>query len=75
MIVKPAECAGLSISETLARRIVNDTGTEAGSLPLLAFVLNQLFEKRSDHELSETVYKDPGWRNRCHSPTCRKRRN
>ncbi len=29
-------------------------------MPLLAFVLNQLFEKRSDHELSEKIYKDLG---------------
>ena len=71
MIVKPAQCAGLSVNETLARRIVHDTGTEPGSLPLLAFVLNQLFEKRSDHELSEAVYKISGWRNWCYSPTCR----
>jgi Domain of unknown function (DUF4062)/AAA ATPase domain len=60
MIVKPAQCAGLKVSETLARRIVNDTGTEPGSLPLLAFVLNQLFEKRTNHELSDTVYKTLG---------------
>src|SRR5262245_21420878 len=56
MIVKPAECAGLSVNEGLAHRIVQDTGTEPGSLPLLAFVLSQLFEKRSDHELSEAMY-------------------
>ena len=56
MIIKPAKCAGLSVNEGLARRIVQDTGTEPGSLPLLAFVLNQLFEKRSDHELSEAEY-------------------
>ena len=73
MIVKPAQVRGLKVNETLARRIVHDTGTEPGSLPLLAFVLNQLFEKRSDHELSEAVYKTLQWRNRCHSPTCRKR--
>ena len=60
MIVKPANCAGLNVSENLARRIVNDTGAESGNLPLLAFVLDQLFEKRSDHELSEKVYKDLG---------------
>jgi hypothetical protein len=60
MIVKPAECAGFSVNESLARRIVNDAGTEPGSLPLLAFVLNQLFDKRTDHELSETVYKNLG---------------
>ena len=34
-----------------------------GSLPLLAFVLSQLFEKRSDRDLSEAVYDDAGWRN------------
>jgi formylglycine-generating enzyme required for sulfatase activity len=58
MIVRPAQCAGLRVSEDLAKRIAHDSGTEPGSLPLLAFVLNQLFEKRSDHELSETVYKN-----------------
>jgi hypothetical protein len=60
MIVKPANCAGLKISENLARRIVNDTGSGSANLPLLAFVLDQLFKKRSDHELSEDVYKTLG---------------
>jgi hypothetical protein len=60
MIVKPANCAGLKVSENLAHRIVNDTGSESANLPLLAFVLQQLFDKRSDHELSEEVYKTLG---------------
>jgi len=60
MIVKPARCAGLSITDTLADRIVRETGSELGNLPLLAFALNQLFEKRSDHELTEAVYKNSG---------------
>ncbi len=60
MIVKPAKCAGLTVSDNLARHVVNDTGAEPGNLPLLAFVLDQLFEKRSDHELSEEVYKTLG---------------
>ena len=59
-MLNPPKCAGFSVNESLARRIVNDAGTEPGSLPLLAFVLNQLFEKRTDHELSETVYKNLG---------------
>ena len=59
-IVKPAQCAGLSINETLARRIVHDAGAEPGGLPLLAFVLNQLFEKRSDRDLNEAVYETLG---------------
>ena len=60
MIVKPARCAGLSITDILADRIVRETGSELGNLPLLAFALNQLFEKRSDHDLPEAVYKNSG---------------
>jgi Novel STAND NTPase 1/Domain of unknown function (DUF4062) len=60
MIVKPANCAGLRVSDNLARHIVNDTGSESANLPLLAFVLEQLFEKKADHELSENVYKTLG---------------
>ena len=62
MIVKPAISAGLTISDTLARRIVNDTlafrnlessESDSVNLPLMAFVLNQLFLKRTDQSLSE----------------------
>ncbi len=60
MVAKPAQCAGLSVNETLARRIIQETGTEPGTLPLLAFVLDQLFEKRSDRELSDAVYQRLG---------------
>jgi formylglycine-generating enzyme required for sulfatase activity len=68
LIAKPALCAGLSISDHLVRRIVHETmpkgGDERGAdqsyLPLLAFVLNHLFAKRADHELSERVYQDVG---------------
>src|SRR5262249_571960 len=49
MIVRPAQCAGRRVSETLARRIIHDAVTEPSNLPLLAFLLNQLFEKRTDH--------------------------
>lgn len=64
LIAKPARCAGLTISNTLVRRIVNETLVKAddftkpdqSNLPLLAFMLHELFEKRSDHELSEDAY-------------------
>ena len=55
MIVKPANCAGLKVSENLAKRIINDTESESANLPLVAFVLDRLFDKKSDHELSETL--------------------
>jgi formylglycine-generating enzyme required for sulfatase activity len=69
MIVKPALCAGLTISDTLARRIAYDTlsfrgqessDSEAANLPLLAFILDQLFEKRADHKLSDDAYRTMG---------------
>jgi len=69
MIVKPANCAGLSVSEQLAHRIVHDTlafrnldssDSDTANLPLLAFVLDQLFEKRSNHSLTGDAYKSMG---------------
>ncbi len=60
MIMKPAEAAGLSISETFSSRLIHDTEANSANLPLLAFVLEQLFKKRSDHELSEVVYQNLG---------------
>ena len=69
MIVKPAHCAGLTVSDRLARRIVNDTlafrnlessDSDTANLPLLAFVLDQLFLNRSDHTLSDEAYNAMG---------------
>ncbi len=60
MIDKPARWAGLSISDRLTSRLIADTEEDAVNLPLLAFVLNQLFKQRTDHELSEVVYGNLG---------------
>ena len=38
------------------RRLIQDAGSEPGSLPLLAFALEQLFKRRSGNVLSEDVY-------------------
>ena len=56
MITKPAACAGLTIAETLVKRLIHETEGQAANLPLVAFVLNQLYEQRTNHELSEAVY-------------------
>jgi hypothetical protein len=56
MIVKPAMCAALTVSDRLVTRLVQETGSEPGNLPLLAFVLQRLFDKRSGNALSEVVY-------------------
>ena len=60
MILKPAQCAGLKITEALAKRLIHDTGAESANLPLLGFVLDKLFDQRTDHELSETAYNNLG---------------
>ena len=60
MIVKPAQAAGLTIGESFARRLIHDAEVESGNLPLLAFVMAQLYERRSGHVLSETVYDELG---------------
>lgn len=60
MIKKPAQCAGLEIADQLVDRIARESGTEPGSLPLVAFVLQRLYEQRDDCKLSEEVYDSLG---------------
>ena len=68
LIAKPARCAGLRISTNLVRRIINESLSKAddltkrdeSNLPLLAFVLHELYERRSNHELSEDAYDQVG---------------
>lgn len=60
MILRPAQCAGLSLSEKLVRRVTDEAGHELGNLPLLAFALWQLFDKRAGKELTERAYDEMG---------------
>mgnify|MGYP001312386415 CR=1 FL=1 len=56
LVTEPARCAGLFISENLADQIVYDLGSDPGNLPILAFLLDQLFVKRRNRELTIDVY-------------------
>ena len=68
LIAKPAVSAGLCIGDNLVRRIVHETISkdsdgvrpDQSNLPFLAFVMDQLFDKRVNQELSERVYEDIG---------------
>lgn len=60
MIRKPAQATGLELSEPFAKRLIHDTEAASANLPLLAFVLEQLYRKRMNHELSEKVYDELG---------------
>jgi hypothetical protein len=60
MIARPAHCAGLTISEGLVRRLVDEVEQERGSFPLLAFALQQLFDQRVGNELTERAFDHMG---------------
>ena len=57
MITGPAAKAGLDFDEGLVERILEDTGTGAGALALLAFALHELYESRAeDGQLPHQAY-------------------
>jgi len=60
MITLPAERAGLRLEEGLADRILDDAGRQPGSLPLMASVLRQLYDRRTDGLLTNASYEALG---------------
>jgi WD40 repeat protein/DNA-binding SARP family transcriptional activator len=59
-VVGPAERAGLQIGRGLVSRIVAETSDRSGALPLLQFVLAELFERRAGTELTVDAYERSG---------------
>src|SRR5271165_1849439 len=55
-IRKPAERIQLEFEPGLVPRILNDVGDEPGNLPLLEFVLRELWEKRLGRVLLNEIY-------------------
>jgi hypothetical protein len=55
-IRKPAEKIQLEFEPGLVRRILNDVGDEPGNLPLLEFVLKELWDKRRGRILLNETY-------------------
>jgi tetratricopeptide (TPR) repeat protein len=53
---KPAEKIQLEFEAGLVRRILNDVGDEPGNLPLLEFVLKELWDKRHGRILLNETY-------------------
>lgn len=60
MIRKPAEATKCEFEEGLIERIVDDTGQEPGTLPLVAYALKQLFDKRNERTFTVEVYNAMG---------------
>jgi len=55
-IEQPARALNVTFEEGLAERIVRDVGEQAGSLPLLQFALQQLWERRDQNRLTHAGY-------------------
>ena len=55
-IVKPAEQVGLKVESGLVEVLLQDLDRSAGDLPLLQFVLQQLWERRQNGELTLKAY-------------------
>src|SRR5262245_1321396 len=59
-ITKPAEMVGLNFETGLVKRILDDAGDEPGNLPLLEFVLKQLWDNRNRGLLLHDAYDNMG---------------
>jgi hypothetical protein len=55
-IRKPAEKIQLKFEPGLVKRVLNDVGNEPGNLPLLEFVLKELWNKRRNGVLANDTY-------------------
>jgi hypothetical protein len=60
VIEEPARQAGVSIEPFLTERLLDSVKIDNGNLSILQFVLEQLWTKNRDHELTHSVYEDIG---------------
>jgi energy-coupling factor transporter ATP-binding protein EcfA2 len=58
MIEKPAEYAGLSFDEDLVDQILDDTGNQPGMLALLAYALDELYQKVAERNDQRITFDD-----------------
>ncbi|AGY58115.1 caspase family protein [Gloeobacter kilaueensis] len=57
-IVRPAEQVGLTVEPELVEVLIGELGGSAGELPLLEFVLEQLWEHRREERLGLAAYRE-----------------
>src|SRR5262249_9287308 len=60
VIERPAQKVGLELQDGLAGRIVDDVQGEPGNLPLLEFVLTELWQLRDHGRLLHDAYEELG---------------
>lgn len=59
-IVEPARKTGLNFESGLAKRLLDDVGSEPGNLPLLEFALTELWLRRDQRLLTHRAYDEVG---------------
>ena len=59
-ITRPAQQVGLSLEAGLVERLLADTASEPGALPLLQHALLELWERREDDTLTFAAYQQSG---------------
>jgi hypothetical protein len=60
MIEKPAHATGYDFEPGLVEKILHEAAQEPGSLPLVAYTLDQLFKRRRGRTLEQEAYKAIG---------------
>ncbi len=60
MIERPAKAAGLTLEYGLTQRLLDETGSESGALPLLEFTLGHLYDAREDGTLTLDAHREIG---------------
>jgi hypothetical protein len=60
VIVRPAERAGVSFERGLVETLLSDVESAPGSLPLLQFVLRELWDRREDEVITHRSYAEVG---------------
>lgn len=59
-IAKPSQQLGIELEQGLTERLINAVSKRPGYLPLLEFVLTQLWEKQKQNILSHAAYEEIG---------------
>lgn len=59
-IRRPAEAVGLSFEDGLVERIISDIGESQSDLPLLEYLLTELWRERSDGRFTHAAYESLG---------------
>lgn len=59
-ITKPAELRGVTFEANLVERLLDDVGEKEGSLPLLEFALDELWQHQQQRTLTHVAYDEIG---------------